>query len=51
MIQKTPYEGLRTFLDQTYMALHDGTEPPVTFDDMDAASRLVDELLKDEDRI
>ena len=45
VFQKTPYEGLRTFLGQTYAALRDGTEPPVTYEDMDRASRLVDELL------
>lgn len=51
VFQKTAYEGLRTFLDQTYVALQDGTEPPVTYDDMDRASRLVDELLKAENRV
>jgi hypothetical protein len=51
VFQKTAYEGLRTFLDRTYAALRDGTEPPVTYDDMDSASRLVDELLKPENRI
>src|SRR3954469_20975086 len=38
VMQKTPYEGLRTFLGRTYAALRDGREPPVTFDDMDRAS-------------
>lgn len=51
LFQKTPYEGLRTFLDRTYAALKTGAEPPVTFDDMDSASRLVDELLKEENRM
>jgi predicted dehydrogenase len=51
LFQKTPYEGLRTFLDHTYAALRDGTEPPVTFEDMDAASQLVDELLSESNRI
>ncbi|MDB5289193.1 MAG: oxidoreductase domain protein [Phycisphaerales bacterium] len=45
VLQKTPYEGLRTFLDRTYTALRAGGEPPVTYEDMDRASRLVDALL------
>lgn len=45
VLQKTPYEGLRTFLGVTYEAIAGGTEPPVTFEDMDGASRLVDALL------
>ena len=51
VFQKTAYEGLKTFLGQTYTALRDGTEPPVSYDDMDAASRLVDELVQPENRI
>jgi predicted dehydrogenase len=51
VMQKTPYEGLRTFLGRTYKALADGTEPPVTFDDMDRASRLIDALLAEENRL
>lgn len=47
VMQKTPYEGLQRFLGQTYAALAAGTEPPVTFQDMDRASRLVDELVAD----
>jgi predicted dehydrogenase len=45
VMQHTPYEGLATFLDRTYAALRAGTEPPVTFDDMDRTSRLVDALV------
>lgn len=51
IMQKTPYEGLGTFLDQTYAALRDGAEPPVGFDDMDRASKLVDALLDEKNRI
>ena len=50
-MQKTPYEGLATFLDRTYIALREGTEPPVGFDDMDRASKLVDALLDEKNRI
>ena len=46
IMQKTAYEGLHTFLDRTYSALREGTEPPVTYNDMDQASRLVDALLE-----
>jgi predicted dehydrogenase len=45
IMQVTPYEGLQTFLHRTYTALQTGAEPPVTFDDMDRVSRLVDALL------
>lgn len=51
VMQKTPYEGLRTFLKQTYAALATGSEPPVTFNDMDRASRLVDALLDEGNRV
>ncbi len=51
VMQKTPYEGLRTFLDKTYAALSEDSEPPVTYDDMDRASRLVDALLEEGSRV
>jgi len=51
VMQKTPYEGLQTFLRQTYDALTTGGEPPVTFDDMDRASRLVDALVDEANRV
>lgn len=51
LLQKTTYEGLGTFLKRTYAALADGHEPPVTFADMDRASRLVDALLEDGNRV
>jgi predicted dehydrogenase len=51
IMQVTPYEGLQTFLHRTYMALQSGAEPPVTFDDMDRVSRLVDALLEDSNRV
>lgn len=50
IMQKTPYEGLRTFLDKTYDALSSGGEPPVTFDDMDKAGRLIEALLDEANR-
>jgi predicted dehydrogenase len=51
VMQKTPYEGLQTFLRQTYGALAEGRDPPVTYDDMDRAGRLVDALLEDTNRV
>jgi hypothetical protein len=51
VLQKTPYEGLRTFLDKTYDALRTGGEPPVTFKDMDRAGRLIDALLDEANRV
>jgi predicted dehydrogenase len=50
VMQKTAYEGLQTFLQRTYAALADGTEPPVTFDDMDRAGTLIDALLAEGNR-
>jgi predicted dehydrogenase len=50
VMQKTPYEGLHRFLGLTYQALLDGTEPPVTHDDMERAIQLVDRLLEDRGR-
>jgi len=51
VLQKGPYEGLRTFLERTYPALREGRHPPVTYEDMDAASRLVDALLAERSRV
>jgi len=51
VMQKTPYEGLRTFLVRTYAALREDKEPPVNYDDMDRASRLVDALLEEQTRV
>jgi len=47
LMQRTPYEGLQTFLSRTYDALKHNTEPPVSFDDMDRTSRLIDRMLPD----
>jgi predicted dehydrogenase len=51
IMQKTPYEGLGRFLVQTYDALRNGGEPPVTFADMDKTSKLIDALLAPENQI
>ncbi len=45
------YEGLSRFLELTYDALSTGKEPPVTYRQMDATSRLVDMLLTEENRL
>jgi predicted dehydrogenase len=51
IMQHTPYEGLGTFLGRTYDALRAGAEPPVTFADMDRASRLIDALLDEKNQV
>jgi hypothetical protein len=51
VMQKTPDEVLATFLRRTYAALREDREPPVTYDDMDRASRLVDALLEERNRV
>ena len=45
LLQVTPYEGMAKFLAQTYAAFREGKMPPVTFDDMDRTSRLIDAML------
>jgi predicted dehydrogenase len=45
LLQETPYEGIATFLAQTYAAFRSGKTPPVTFDDMDRTSQLIDAML------
>jgi predicted dehydrogenase len=51
VLQRGPLHGLHRFLAKTYQSLERNTEPPVTFDDMDRASRLVDALLEPANRI
>jgi predicted dehydrogenase len=51
LMQRSPYEGLHTFLTRTYDALEHDSEPPVTFDDMDRASRLIDQMLLEGNRV
>lgn len=51
VMQKTPYEGLQTFLDLTYRSLLDNTEPPVTHDDMARTIDLIEALLDEANRI
>ncbi len=41
----TPYQGLQYFLEETYQALQDNREPPVSYADMEGASALVTALL------
>jgi predicted dehydrogenase len=51
VLQKSPYHGIQTFLRHTYAALATDREPPVTYRDMDQASRLVDALLDETNRL
>ncbi len=48
---RTAYEGLQVFLAQAYQALRTGGEPPVSYRQMDRASRLIDRLLAEENRL
>jgi predicted dehydrogenase len=50
VLRQRSYEGLHRFLSLTYAALCQGTAPPVTFDDMDSAARLVDALVSETPR-
>ncbi|GMV92727.1 MAG: hypothetical protein AMXMBFR82_25050 [Candidatus Hydrogenedentota bacterium] len=49
--KKTPLEGMQTFLSRTYTALRTGAQLPVTHDDMDQTTQLMDALLAEENRI
>lgn len=42
---RTPYEGIAELLEQTYRALVDGAQPPVTPTDIRSASRLADRII------
>ena len=43
--RKTPYHGLSRFLEQTYAALRNGGQLPVSYRDMNRASKLIDLLV------
>lgn len=51
VMQRTPLEGLDLFLTQTYDALRTDREPPVNYENMDSASRLIDALLSEANRV
>lgn len=51
ILQRSAYEGLHTFLERTYSSLRDGAEPPVTYEDMDRCSRLLEALLEQDNRV
>jgi len=51
LLQRSPYEGLHTFLARTYQAIRKDLVPPVSFEDMDRTSRLIDRMLQEENRI
>ncbi|NHA15370.1 Gfo/Idh/MocA family protein [Thioalkalivibrio sp. XN279] len=48
---RTAYEGLQAFLAETYQSLRSGNELPVTYQQMDRTSRLIDRLLAEENRL
>jgi predicted dehydrogenase len=43
--QNSSYEGLARFLESAYRAINGDADPPVTFEDMDRVSRLIDALV------
>ncbi|BAU10057.1 oxidoreductase domain protein [Leptolyngbya sp. NIES-3755] len=51
IMQRTPYEGLHGLLDRTYAALLKGAPPPISYEDMERTSRLVEALLAQENRL
>lgn len=51
VMQRTPYEGLHCLLHKTYTQLSNGEQPPVTSEDMERTSSLIDALLAEENRI
>jgi predicted dehydrogenase len=51
LMQKTPYEGLYKLLDLTYEAIQNGSQPPISFSDMECTSRLIEALLAEENRV
>lgn len=51
LLQKTPYEGLHSLLEQTYQALQEDKPLPISFEDMDKTSRLVNALIAEENHL
>ena len=51
LLQRNAYDGLHRFLEETYAALQEDREPPVTFKDMDDCLALVERILAEEHRI
>jgi predicted dehydrogenase len=43
--QRTSYQGLARFLENAYGALKGSNDPPVTFEEMDRVSRMIDALV------
>ena len=50
IMQKTPYEGMHRLLEQTYQALINGQEAPISLSDIERTNRLVNALLSAENR-
>jgi len=50
VMQRSAYEGIRRLLELTYAAIQSRTAPPVTYDDMNRSTRLIDALLDKENR-
>jgi hypothetical protein len=50
VMQRTPYEGLIHLLDGTYIAIREGTPPPLGYREIDSTIELVDALLQEAPR-
>jgi predicted dehydrogenase len=46
LTHRTPYHGMWRFLDLVYDRLHDGGDPPLSFEQIDASTTLVDRLVE-----
>jgi predicted dehydrogenase len=50
LMQQSTYHGLHRLLEQSYAALQTGGRPPLSYEDMDHSARLIDMLLREENR-
>lgn len=51
IMQRSVLEGIHTLLGETYEALATDAPPPVSYDDMDQSTKLIDALLREENRM
>ncbi|XAL98728.1 Gfo/Idh/MocA family oxidoreductase [Phycisphaeraceae bacterium D3-23] len=51
IMQRSAYEGLHELVERVYDALRDGRPMPVSLDDMDSTSRLVDALVAGQETV
>ena len=46
LTRRTPYHGMWRFLDLVYDRLRDGGDPPLSFEQIDASTTLVERLVE-----